>query len=376
MDNGQTWAPSDDAGLTGGVTHDQVRDEMRRHLEQLFDREQTATKTIKNIGEDGRHKGLTSSYGSREALRFSSEERRQRSHFSPREASYSARQECRFFSDRPARARSLTPDSGIRTKNGCAMIGRSAFAAGVASSSPKGHGRLRAEAYRSRYSNNNIFGTSLPAASSKELPATSEPTQDAQGGAGKPADAQQFPGPLQSPTNRKSQTPLATTSKAVKESLRFFLSGEEACGTHELGVRTERPRTVISSSRPEITLQGGQSRRSLLSSPRAAPDGAHGTQRTKAEEGKPHEKSQPLADHVANQTGQPSMGRASSRDSLPAYRGSRELGGIRPSSRGYHMPYMPGCQDSLKARRFGTRAASTGRRDVQGRDLFERGLRN
>jgi len=384
MDNGQTWASSDDAGLRGGVTHDQVRDEMRRHLEKMFDKEQSAAKTVKNIGEDGRHKGLTSSYGSREALRFSSEERRQRTHSAysaraaagtPREASYSARQECRFFSDRPARARSLTPDSG-RPKNGCDMIGRSTFAAGVASNSPtrsdtpngrvdglgrRGHGRLRPEAHRSDYSN-NLFGTSLPAAGSKEPPTTSKPVDQA--GAGKPADAQQSPGPMQSPANRKSQIPPATTSKAVKESLRFFLPGEEGSGRHELGVRTERPRSVISSSGPEITLQGGMSRRSMLSSPRAAPDGAPGRQRTtKPKEGKSQEKA-------------PQLGRASSRDSLPAHRGSRELGGIRLSSRGYHTPSMPGCQDSLKARRFGTRAASAGRRDIQGRDVFERGLRN
>jgi len=378
MVNGQTWQPSDDAGLSCGVTHDQIRDEMRRHLEQMFYKEQSASQTVKNVGEDGRRKGLTSSHGSREALRFSSEERRKHINFSPREASYSARQECRFFSDRPAR-RSLTPDSGIR----------SAFAAGVASNSPtrwdtpsglvdvkcrRGHSRSRAEAYRSRYSN-NIFDTSLPGASPKEPPASPKSTH--QPGAGKPADAQQSPGPLQSPTNRKSRTPSATTSKAVKESLRFFMSGEEGSGRCELGVRTERPRTVICSSGLDITLEEAISRRSLLSSPRAAPDGAPGRQRTTtAEEGKSSEKAVQLAEHAAGQTAQPAMRRALSRDSLPAYRGGRELGGIRPSSRGYHTPYMPGCQDSLKARRFGTRAASSGRRDIQGRDLFEAGLRS
>merc|ERR1719329_1308700 len=133
------WAQSDAAGLSGGVTCDRTRDQMRRHLEQIlyakdFDKE-VAVKSVNNLS-DGQNRGLTTAPSNKEVLRFSSQERRERGEFTAREASYSARQQCRFHSDKPmrARTRSSTPDAGDKSRYSDSTTNRAA--AGVASNSP------------------------------------------------------------------------------------------------------------------------------------------------------------------------------------------------------------------------------------------------
>lgn len=378
--------------------------------------EQSATKTTNNVGE-GPSRGLTTTRATHDVMRFSSDERRSPRRgvsdlVSPCEASYSARQEIRFFSDKPAkrRARSLTPDSGIKSLYGCNMIGRSSCAAGVASNSsqrwdsPGGlsdvgtrrvHGCTKAAEYRNRYSQ-NISGTSLAGTSSTPQPPPTpiSPSQAADRPAGDSGmtsprcdagvDSSQHRGRGHSPTGK---APLTSTSKAVRESMRFFLAADGAKGAstrRELGVRTERPRTVISSNGAEVSHEKGPAPTPTMSSPRSP--------RSPRSQIVPQTLLEPVLESKNRTTPAPGVGKNSptssrcssqrslNRRSLGAELGSSKSPGLQGSS-----SCVPERREAAPAavssvRRLGNRSSNSGYvagslRDHRGRDLFESSLR-
>jgi len=361
------WAAVDDSGLRGGLTTDQVRESLRRQLEQHLYQDQSVTKTVANLG-DGSSRGLTPANSSRDVLRFSSDERRQLSDMSPRlepsprEACYSARQECRFFSDRPARrARSLTPDYDVKSRfSPCG--GTRSHAAGVASNSPsrwdtpgglndlfgrRVHARTHKQQYLNKYSDND---TSLPGSPRFETARLEE---------GNPAAGSSVPSPRFRPGGRASFNPNAnappafTTSKAAKESLRFFLDKQHSA-PERVGVRLQRCKTLLSSETPSLWSAEPAPRVSMRDSKLVNLDITSREQQDDT----------PKASSVSSASRLPS--RDPSYSSLPSSRAAKRVSGS----------YMPGCQDSNTALRLGIRAQSAGRRDLLGRDSFEASLRS
>lgn len=394
-------AQPDAAGLRGGVTCDQYRDEMRRQLEVYLYQEHPSAR---GLGiSDGPSKGLTASdANTREVIRreSGSRERRKPRDFSPQQVSIISRDETRFFTGRGARARSSTPDSDVQSRH--SAIGRSSRAmAGVASSSPsrwdapgglfdigsrRCQSRGQSQEYQTRYSE-NVNGTSLPGAA--------KDTKQNEDICSSPSSVQRPPrvGPPQFPPaspwkktsergKRHIEPHSTTTSKATKEELRYFIGSEEASSNtprRELGVRTARPRMIIHSPGTESAAPV------TLFTPRDAPSAPAQTVRREFSAEKVPQ-SPPAKAALASNASSPAPSRSSSQSSLRGETRYPQLGSNSKvparlsglwsiGSNSKVSSYMPGSQDSSAAKR-GRPRASPSKRNVVGQDLFQRGLRN
>jgi len=201
------------------------------------------------------------------------------------------------------------------------------------------HSRTHKQQYLDRYSENIA---SLPGSPRFELERPEERASAA--GSSVPASPRSRD-PIRGHYNPSANAPSYTTSKAVRESLRFFLDAQERA-PERVGVRMHRCKTLLSSESP-----------------------AEPAPRVSRQSSKLDISSRDQPDVISKGTSVSSSSRMPSRDpsysSLPSSRAPKQVG----------RSYMPGCQDSNTALRLGIRSASASKRDLFGRDSFEAGLR-
>lgn len=357
-------APSalDSSGVSSHL--DKSRDDARRMLElQLF---QEMDRTLANgCGEQRPDRGHTPSDDSRHAVRFSSCDTRRSPRVAPsiRESSYRSREELRFEAGQPRqmgprRSRSLTPDGGERSLF-AAQVGR----AGVVSNNPRrfdtpagrsealGNTRLRQSDYHRRY-DQNAAGTSLPGArpwGMAESDSSMRRSSSLQKSLSKGSDLGRA-------------APKVTTSKAVKEELRFFLQSQEGA-PERMGKRvsdnwpaqSSTPRTQ-SYQRPSF---GGPPEPRWDGVALSSPSGRSQRGEVSARGGR---------DRSPPETLGPMSYEPPPRRAADASKSSARKQAVTS--------YMPGSNDSMGKGRFGgSHSASNMHRDIWGRDAFASSLR-
>mmetsp|Transcript_45101 Transcript_45101/g.79357 ORF Transcript_45101/g.79357 Transcript_45101/m.79357 type:complete len:349 (+) Transcript_45101:64-1110(+) len=345
--------PSPPTGRSVPGHVDKGTDEKRRKLEaQLL---QDMEKSVARIGE-GIERGLTPSYNTRQALRFSIYQPPTRTRSIPviREASYSARERCRFHEvgDRrrlgPARARSLTPDGGERKKLAPEQQG----AAGVVSNHSRrydtpggrsealGHGSLRSLDYRDRYYD-NAAGTTLPGAKpANQMERVATPRKGI-ARIGDESDANRF-----------------TTSRANREEARYHtVAAREGGSPERFGKRVSISGGSFSPRNPSpCTSRWNGKALSMFSL-----------------NGKARERSPP----VSNGGTPPGSVSLAAGQAVYVPKATSDVAKEHAPSPRFDI-YVPGCNDSLSARRRRESVSAYGsnvQRDIWGRDAFATMLR-